>query len=97
MKKLLVLSTLLAGLAIAQAQEAKPKEKEEVKKTSTIPKKINNVVNPHHKKHNGYKVKKKTRKGRKYVKKVNTMKDMTTIKTKNAGEMDKNVKVMTTK
>lgn len=97
MKKLLALSAVIVGLTLAQAQESKPKEKEEVKKTSTIPQKINNVVNPHHKKHNGYKVKRKTRKGRKYVKKVNTMHDTEKIKTKNAGEMDKNVKVMSTK
>lgn len=91
MKKLMVLSVLLAGFAIAQAQEAKPKEKEEVKKTATIPQQVHNVIKPNDKEHSGYKVKKKTRKGKKYVKKVNTMDNTTTIKTKNAGELDKNV------
>ena len=97
MKKLLVLSTFLAGFAFTQAQEAKPKEKEEVKKTANVEQTVHNVIHPKHKKHNGYKVKRKTKRGKKYVKKVNAMNNTTTVKTKNSGEMDKNVKVMTTK
>ena len=97
MKKLIVLSAFLVGLVFTQAQEAKPKQKDEVQKTATVPQTINNVVNPKHKKHNGYKIKKKTRRGKKYVKKVNTENHTATIKTKNSGEMDKNVKTVPTK
>jgi hypothetical protein len=97
MKKLMSVLSLLAGLAFAQAQTTKPKEKEEVKKTSTPIEKVHNVFHPRHKHHNGYKVKRKTKHGRKYVKRVNTMEHTKTIKTKEAGSMDKKVTVTPTK
>lgn len=97
MKKLLVLSAFLVGFTFATAQEAKPKQKEEVKKTESAEQTVHNVIHPNDKKHNGYKVKKKTKRGKKYVKKVNTQTNTTTVKTKNSGEMDKNVKTMPTK
>lgn len=97
MNKFIIAGMFFAGIALTSAQETKPKEKEEVKKTSTIPQKINNVVNPKHKKHTGYKIKKKTKRGHKYVKKVNTVNNTAVIKTKEAGDMDKNVKVVPVK
>ena len=97
MNKLIIAGMFFAGIALTSAQETKPKEKEEVKKTATIPQKINNVVNPHHKKHNGYKIKKKTKRGHKYVKRVNTHTNTAVIKTKEAGSMDKDVKVVPAK
>ncbi|OWK73114.1 hypothetical protein CBW16_10140 [Flavobacteriaceae bacterium JJC] len=94
MNRLLIAGMFFAGIALVSAQETKPKEKEEVKKTANIPQTIHNVVDPNHKQHNGYKVKKKTKKGKKYVKRVNTIQNKATIKTKNAGEMDKEVKTV---
>lgn len=94
MKKLLIAGIFFAGIAFISAQETKPKEKDEVKKTATIPQTIHNVVDPKHKQHNGYKVKKKTKKGNKMVKRVNTNTNTETIKTKKAGEMDKEVKTV---
>ena len=91
MKKFIAVTALLAGLALTQAQTMKPKEKDEVKKTSTPVQKVHNVFNPHSKEHSGYKVKRKTKHGKKYVKRVNTMDHTTTVKTKNSGEMDKKV------
>lgn len=97
MKKLFAILTLFVGLAITQAQTTKPKEKEEVKKTTTVPQKVHNVLHPRHKHHNGYKIKRKTKHGRKYVKRVNTMDHTKTIKTKEAGAMDKKVTTTPTK
>ena len=97
MKKFIALAVIFAGITIAKAQETKPKETEDVRKTSTIPQKINNVVNPNDKEYNGYKVKKKTRKGKKYVKKVNTQNHTVRVKTKNAGDLDKKVQTTSTK
>ena len=94
MKKLIGLITIFAGLTLANAQQTLPKEKVEVKKTATVEQTVNNVVNPNHKEHNGYKVKKKTKKGNKMVKRVNTEDKTATIKTKKAGEMDKTVKTV---
>ncbi|MGS0747229.1 hypothetical protein [Halpernia sp. GG3] len=74
-----------------------PKQKEEVKKTETPVQKVHNVLYPNDKEHNGYKVKRKTKHGRKYVKKVNTMDRTTKIKTKKVGDMDKKVTVSPTK
>lgn len=97
MKKLVVLMIFFGGLALAQAQEVKPKEKDEVKKTATITQDIHNIVDPKHPENNGYKVKKKTKRGNKYVKRVNTEDKTATIKTKKAGEMDKEVKTVPVK
>ncbi|QBO59689.1 hypothetical protein NBC122_02889 [Chryseobacterium salivictor] len=94
MKKLVLAIIFFGGLTAAQAQQTTPKEKDEVKKTTTIPQEIHNIVDPKHPEHSGYKVKKKTRKGNKYVKRVNTENKTATIKTKKAGEMEKNVKTV---
>ena len=91
MKKFIAILTLCAGLAVANAQTTQPKQKEEVKKTATVPQKIHNVIHPNHKEHDGYKVKRKTKHGRKYVKRVNTQDHTTTVKTKKVGDMDKKV------
>lgn len=88
---------MFAGFGLANAQETIPKEKVEERKTANIPQKINNVVNPDDKEYNGYKIKKKTKKGKKYVKKANTDNNTVRIKTKDAGELDKNVQTTTTK
>lgn len=97
MKKLFAILTLFVGLALTQAQTTKPKEKEEVKKTSTPVQKVHNVFHPRHKHHNGYKIKRKTKRGRKFVKKVDTEDHTVKIKTKKAGDMDKKVTVTPTK
>ena len=97
MKRFILITALLAGLGLTQAQTMKPKEKEEVKKTSTPVQKVHNVLHPNDKEHSGYKVKKKTKKGRKYVKKVNTMDNTVKVKTKKVGDMDKKVTVEPTK
>ena len=97
MKKFVAILALFAGLTVSQAQTTAPKQKEEVKKTATPVQKVHNVLHPNDKEHNGYKVKRKTKHGRKYVKKVNTMDHTTKIKTKKVGDMDKKVTVSPTK
>lgn len=92
-----VAGLFFAGIAATSAQETKPKEKEEVKNTANVTQSINNVINPKHKKHNGYKVKRKTKRGKKYVKKVNTRQNTAKIKSKNAGDVGKNVQVVSEK
>jgi len=94
MKKLVALITLFAGITVAQAQQAPPKEKVEVKKTATVEQTVNNVIHPDQKEHNGYKMKRKTKNGNKTVKKVDTENGTATIKTKKAGDLDKDVKTV---
>lgn len=97
MKKFIAALALVGGFVISQAQTTTPKQKDEVKKTSTPVQKVHNVLHPNDKEHSGYKVKKKTKHGRKYVKKVNTMNHTKKIKTKKVGDMDKKVTVAPTK
>lgn len=91
MNKLIIAGLFFAGIAITSAQETKPSEKETVRKTSNPIQKVGNILNPDHKEHNGYKVKRKTKKGKKYVKKVNTKQHKVRVKTKNSGDLDKKV------
>ena len=96
MKNLILAASLLVGVISAQAQQKTPVKNEETK-TTTVGDKVHNVVDPHHKKYSGYKVKKKTANGKKYVKKVNTEDHTTTIKTKTAGDLDKKVVTVSNK
>ena len=94
MKNFLAIVALTAGMTLTYAQQTVPKEKVEERKTADIDQKVNNVVNPNHKKYNGYKVKKKTPHGKKIVKKVNHRKGTVRIKTKQAGDVEKHVDVI---
>lgn len=97
MKKLIVAAVLFVGITAAHAQTTHGTEKVEVSKTSTLPEKVHNVVDPKHKEYSGYKVKKKTPHGKKYVKTVDKNDHTVTIKTKNSGSMDKKVVTTSTK
>lgn len=91
MNKLIIAGLFFAGIAFTSAQETKPTEKETIRKTASPSQKVHNVLHPRTKQHNGYKIKRKTKRGKKYVKKVNTHQNTVTVKTKNSGEMDKQV------
>ena len=95
MKKLFLTAFFLIGAIALQAQKAPVKTAQT--KTSSVTEKVHNVVDPQHKEYNGYKVKKKTANGKKYVKKVNTEEHTTTIKTKKVGDLDKKVATVSNK